>query len=309
MLSKTGASIHSACPLPADVWRKRALQRIEEWYAATHTSGNGRPGEKIEFRELMYQTNLFRLNCPSVLFPDPTPEMRKSSLNAIIAIASVYSRNVRLGKLFYIWHALFQLFESGICLLETIISAVRLAAAGKPCYLTGFDAAVLTRTVRTIPQLLRKIAQRWPRVSTHAKFLEDHSGVTLDCLNHWSRGNLPAITTMDLNAETTLRRILVPLETPTPQAPMTDHHSSETTPPPQYLTLSALGEDEQLPPGFSDALPSMHTSVDSPWNLELFWNKSPNGLAPSLNSDELSWDFPGVELDQIFAAFKDGQSI
>ncbi|KAF4311265.1 positive regulator of purine utilization [Botryosphaeria dothidea] len=320
MLSKNGASPLSSCPLPLDVWRKRAVRRIEEWYAATHTSGNGRPGEKIEFRELMYQTNIFRLNAPSVRFPDPTPDMRKNGLNAIITIASIYSRNTRLGKLFYIWHALYQLFECGVCLLETVISAVRKAASGDQCSLAGFDAAVLTRTIRTIPQLLHKIAQRWPRVSMHAKFLEDHSGTALDCLTHWSTGNLQAVQGVDLTAETTLHRLMVPIDSPPQQAqpndppvdPLTQLLSAAATPVPQHVTLGSF-EDDQLPPildGMNPyAAPNIETPMDSSWNLELFWNQSPNGIAPSLKSDELSWDFPGVDLDQIFAAFKDGQSL
>lgn len=320
MLSKNGASPAASCPLPLDVWRKRAVQRIEEWYAATHTSGNGRPGERIEFRELMYQTNIFRLNAPSVRFPEPTPDMRKNALNAIIAIASIYSRNTRLGKLFYIWHALYQLFECGVCLLETVISAVRKAAAGESCYLTGFDVAVLTRTIRTIPQLLRKIAQRWPKVTTYATFLEHRSGTALDCLTHWNTGNLHAITAMDLTAESTLRRLMVPVGSPPqpaqPDAPPIDPLaqllSAAATPIPQHITLGSY-ENDQLPPileGINlDTVPNIQSPMDSSWNLELFWSQSPNGVAPSLKSDELSWDFPGVDLDQIFAAFKDGQTL
>ncbi|OJD29633.1 positive regulator of purine utilization [Diplodia corticola] len=320
MLSRNSSSSLSPCPLPLEVWRKRAVQRIEEWYAATHTSGNGRPGERIEFRELMYQHNIFRLNCSSIRFPEPTLEMRKNSLNAAIAMASIYARNTRLGKLFYIWHALYQLFDAGVCLLETIMFATRQAAAGEPCCLHGFDAAVLTRTVRTIPHLLRKIALRWPKVLTHAKFLEDHSSVALECLSHRSCGNLQAIRDMDLSAEAVLRRIMVPTEgvlqqqPPDPPAvdPMADLFAPAATPAPQRVTIDSF-RDDQLPPildGINmDEMPSIDTPVDTSWNFELFWNQSPDGAAPSLKSDELTWDFPGVDLDQIFAAFKDGQSL
>ncbi|KAL1631293.1 hypothetical protein SLS54_000052 [Diplodia seriata] len=234
MLSRNGSSSLSPCPLPLEVWRKRAVQRIEEWYAATHTSGNGRPGERIEFRELMYQHNIFRLNCPSIRFPEPTSEMRKNSLNAAIAMASIYSRNTRLGKLFYIWHALFQLFDAG---------------------------------------------------------------------------------DMDLSAETALRRIMVPAEGSQQQQPVdsiTDLLASAATPAPQRVTLDSF-QDGQLPPILErvnmDEMQSIQTPIDTSWNLELFWNQSSSGAAPSLKSDELSWDFPGVDLDQIFAAFKDGQSL
>lgn len=319
MLSWNRSSSISPCPLPLEVWRKRAVQRIEEWYAATHTSGNGRPGEKIEFRELMYQHNLFRLNCPSIRFPEPTLEMRKNCLNAVIAITSIYSHNTRLGKLFYIWHALYQLFEAGVCLLETIISATRQAANREPCCLHGFDAAVLTRAIRSVPYLLRKIAQRWPKVSTHVNFLEKHSPVALECLSHWASGNLQALRQMDLSAEPVLRQTMVPTEEIPQQQPdvlpvdsITQLLSAAATPAPQRVTLDSF-QDDQLPPildGINMAeMPNIQTPNDTSWNLELFWNQSPNGLAPSLKSDELSWDFPGVDLDQIFAAFKDGQSL
>ncbi|KAF2088376.1 hypothetical protein K490DRAFT_5089, partial [Saccharata proteae CBS 121410] len=188
VISKIGPHCSTKLSIPVELWRTQAIQRIESWYALTHTSSDGRLGEKIEFRDIMYHTNLFRFNCPSPQFPEPSVEMRKRCLHSIIALASIYTRTSRVGKLFYIWHAAHQLFECGVCLVETVLESVRSSSCGGPSVISDFDGSVLAKTVRTIPRLLQKISHRWSPVGRHAKFLEDCSPPVLDCLEYWARG-------------------------------------------------------------------------------------------------------------------------
>ncbi|KAK8227048.1 hypothetical protein IWZ00DRAFT_366505 [Phyllosticta capitalensis] len=299
ILPKFGTATPVVCPIPIDAWRKRALQRLEDWYVAVHTSSNGRPGEKIEFRELMYQTNLFRLNCPSMHFAAPTTDMRRAALNATIALVTIYSRNTRFGKLFYIWHAVYQLFECGVCLLETLISGIR--PSSSPSHLAGFDPSVVQRTLQAIPQLLRKVSTRWPQVDKHARFLQDASDACLDAYLQWSRGESRPLSPALLEWEERLRRLMIPKE-------KEETHNAEPSapsppPPTPSASLQAI-----LDNAGDQGLPFTPTQAESPWNYDLLFDlPTTGGLAPSVQSDELSWDFPGFDLDQIFSAFQDGQ--
>ncbi|KAK8164122.1 hypothetical protein IWX90DRAFT_249924 [Phyllosticta citrichinensis] len=304
ILPKFGTATPVECPIPIDAWRKRALQRLEDWYVAVHTSSNGRPGEKIEFRELMYQTNLFRLNCPSMHFPTPSIEMRRASLNATIALVSIYSRNTRFGKLFYIWHAVYQLFECGVCMLETIISGIR----ATPSHLAGFDVSVLQRTLKAIPQLLRKVSTRWPQVERHAQFLEEAIEACLDCFLLWSRGQAQPLPPLLTDLEERLRRLMIPKEKTNGSAgdlPVASPSVAALATP--VTSLQAILDNDAGPENVPESIPFTPTQVESPWNYDLLFDLPTGGLAPSVQSDELSWDFPGFDLDQIFSAFQDGQ--
>jgi len=155
-------------------WFANMHERLYSWREQTRSQNvlDGKLAEKIEFYELLYQYQIFRLNRLSPRCPEPSLEMRKKALDAAILMLEEYSRNQRLGKFFYVWQAAHQLLELGVSILESILYGLEISSTTKPTHLDSLDPAILIKTIRTVPTLLQFAAKRWPAIHPQAVAFE-----------------------------------------------------------------------------------------------------------------------------------------
>jgi hypothetical protein len=155
-------------------WFTNMHERLYSWREQTRSQNvlDGKLAEKIEFYELLYQYQIFRLNRLSPRCPEPSLEMRKKAQDAAILMLEEYSRNQRLGKLFYVWQAAHQLLELGVSILESVLYGLEISSTTQPTHLDSLDPTVLIKTIRTVPTLLQFAAKRWPAIHPQAVAFE-----------------------------------------------------------------------------------------------------------------------------------------
>jgi hypothetical protein len=294
---------------------------VAKWYHETKSNRIDGSSQKIEFYEIMYQSLLLRMNRLSQLYPEPSPDMRRKAINAAVNITKEYSQNYRIGKFFYYFAAAHRLVETGVTLLESILSAF--LSLDEDNYLIGYDIAVLTTAINAIPQLLRAVSQRWPDILHEAVAIEEAAVPVLEKLDQWSRGQVPMITLPDRLLRIRLTKFLI--------SPMLSAEDSRTRTNNEEENELCEGQNTHYPAdtglerslGCSDTLhqgtlnlqpdfgeqygttwpgsPAGQQFVD--WNSETF-----PGTSASNPYEEMDWDIlAGLGMDEIFAALDDGR--
>ena len=287
----------------------RMQERLNDWYQTTRQSIN--LGEKIEFHELLYRCQVLRLNRPSPRCPNPTTEMRKKTLQASIALIKEFSVLDRIGKLFMLWHAAHFIIEAAICLLASVLTEMESAAQDRT-HLGGEDVTILTKYIKTFPPLLKKLSRRWPNVEQHASSLDLISLSVLENLDNWSNGGM--VWTSEFCALQQRLDQFSPFSAfPSgTQAVADDHHEM-----PRVELYPAV--NGSILPGHSgtifDSSGFQHATAGSASTNAGWVDPQPPVEHSSLiyedsygfnDGDVPSWDFSGIDFEEIFAALLDG---
>lgn len=184
-------------------WLEAAQHRVEEWRLATESR---EIADKVQFRDIMCQLATIRLNRVSPQSPHPDLTMRRKSIFACMAMVREYATSLRLGNLFYIFHAYWHLFEVTVVLLEAIHTGLDLIIQRQESWLGLSDSVAIMRTMKTIPYVLRGIATRWPQIQQAVKDLEATIDPALRKVQEWMDGSI--ISKADAQELKVLRRFL-----------------------------------------------------------------------------------------------------
>jgi hypothetical protein len=187
-------------------WYDDIHQRLEKWYGSFKSHEPTDLASKIEFYEIMYQAQVFRLNRSSPRCPNPTLEMRRRATIASIALIREYALMQQVGKFFYIWHGIHYLVEYGVSLLELILSGMEHSGQIET-HLDGLNITTLTGTIRTVPHLLRKVSNRWPDIRRHASAIEEITTLVHQKLNERAKGHSVNATDADLTMQQMRHRL------------------------------------------------------------------------------------------------------
>ncbi|KAK4940320.1 hypothetical protein LTR10_019536 [Elasticomyces elasticus] len=286
-------------------WYTSVQERMNAWYQTTRQSIN--LGEKIEFHEMLFQCQILRLNRPSPRFPRPSKEMNKKTLQISIALIKEYATVDRMGKLFNIWHAAYYIFESGVCLIAMILTGLE-SSEQDHRILMEEDVTILMKYIKILPSLLWKISRRWPGVAPHASTIDSLCAAILVKLEERASGGL--IWDAEFYAvKDKVSQLL--LFSPMPagaQATLIDESQAveaELPPPSDGHSLSM-----DLGVGFNPSHSQDLTTGAVPFYPD--WSLSEANLDPSSlvypdpygfsDGDALSWDFAGMDSDEILAA-------
>ena len=294
-------------------WFAHVHRRLDMWHQTTRQSINLL--ERIEFYELLFQSQILRLNRPSPRFPHPSLQMRKKALQASIALIKEFSAVDRVGKLFNIWHAAYYVVEAGICLMATILTGM-ISPGQVHSHLEGEEIPILAKYVKTFPSLLGKISRRWPKIAAHASALNEISLAVTEKLQQWSSGAtllgsdlyglqemlvqfskfspIPSATQMAVGGETTNVTIVEPY-------PVIDVN---TLPLENGLVLETTGFQAM---GTSSA-PAL---VDwaGPYSAAQDGTSVYSDPYGFNGADTLTWDFAGMDSEEILAALLDGEPL
>lgn len=167
--------------------------------------------------------------------------MRRKATNAAIALIREYALMQRLGKFFYVWHGVHYLVEYGVSLL-LILSG--LEHSGTETHLDGLDITTLTRTIRTVPQLLRKVSSRWPDIRRYASAIEELTTPVHQKLNEWAKGHSVNVTDTDPTTQQTRRKLnrFLLFSTPSATEAPTLSNFGETSRTNDFSVLDAAAE-------------------------------------------------------------------
>lgn len=291
-------------------WQAQIQIQLGDWYQTIRQSVN--LTEKIEFHELLYQIQILRLNRPTPRCPVPTEKMRKTAIKASISLIREYGILDRLGKMFMLWHAAHCLVESGVYLLTSILIDMESLNQDRK-QVCGEDISIVDRYVKTLPSLIWKVAGRWPSVSTYASTLEAISASVLKSLKQWSDkddswiqdsaslkeklGQLTLFSPTSSQAPTNL--LLQPAEI--------DHHgpSNIVSRLPSYSNSGLNSVNHQ-----TSTIDALNSTLTSDWlnvqsNLDQDFPTFQESSILDYN-DPMTWDFSGIDSEEIFAAFLDG---
>lgn len=283
--------------------------RLDEWYRAVRESIN--LTEKIEFHELLFQGQVLRLNRASPRCPLPTEDMNKKAVKASIALIKEFTVLHRLGKMFMLWHAAHTAVEAGVYLLSSVLRGIEFENHDRQ-HLGGEDTSILVRYVQMFPSLIRKISHRWPSMVLYASSLESISVSVLDYLQQWSDGQDSwRSESASLREKLEQLTLFVP---PSSQDQAPPSGPSQTTDMSQALGVS-FHLSEQIAPTFasSEFQAPLHQEIGS---IDRSWVEGQTGLDQTLPSftesyffdygNSMTWDFSGIDSEEIFAALMDG---
>ena len=291
-------------------WRTSMQTRLEAWYQTVRQSAS--LSEKIEFHELLFQIQLLRLNRPSPRCAKPTRNMRKRALNASIVLIKEYSILDRLGKMFMLWHAAYCVAESGVYLLSYVLTEVASKSADRQ-HMEGEDVSILAKHIKTFSSLMGKISRRWPSISPYASTLGATCSSVLNILRQWSTGQtVPTSDYFPLREELDKMGTLSSTASPR-QVPINVEPQSEL-----YLPL---GTSSQLQGHTYTTFDSANFPIASNEAVSLMnagWMGGQLSLDPSFSvlpepyaidyNDPMTWDFSGIDSEEIFAAMLEGGS-
>ena len=324
-------------------WYDDAHQRLEEWHESFKSHQTMDLANKIEFYEIMYQAQVFRLNRSSPRYPHPTLGMRRKAINAAIALIREYDLMQRLGKFFYIWHGTHYLVEYGASLLELILSGLEHSGQTET-HLDGLDVTILSRTITFVPQLLRKVSRRWPDIQRYASAIEEITLPVHHKLDEWARGHsgnvsddmptqqirrklnrfllfsTPSITDAPAiaNLEGTSRNNNFDILLAAAQGYTATHDPSLIHQDMMRNTEYMLPQPTclQMAPSQSDTTPlisSLDTSLTPSQQLSQAYDQSDlyadPGSMGSGASDGFYWNMAGLNSEEIFAAFLEGRDV
>jgi hypothetical protein len=268
--------------------------------------------------------------------------MRRKATNAAIALIREYAQMQRLGKFFYIWHGIHYLVEYGVSLLELILSGLEYAGQTET-HLDGLDITSLTRTIRTVPQLLRKVSSRWPDIRRYASAIEEITTPVHQKLNEWAMGHSVNVTDTDLATQQTRRKLnrFLLFSTPSATEAPTMSNFGETSRTNDFSVAAAeaysticdpslsqrdiIGDTEytlsqtanlQMASIQSGTAPII-SPLDTGWSPNQHFNPAydqselyaDSGSIGSGGSDGLFCDMAGVNFEEIFEAFLEGRDV
>ncbi|RDL41628.1 uncharacterized protein BP5553_01607 [Venustampulla echinocandica] len=314
-------------------WFSNIHDRLDSWYHSVREDTE--VSDKIQFYEIHYRTQVFRLNTLSARCPAPTFEMRTKALkSALMLIKDLYAMQ-RLGKLFYVFHYSHYVVEFGLSLLETITAGAE-DIGKRPTHLDNIDVALLTGAVRSIPALLQQLSYRWPPLQQTASTFDSLSAPILQSLERYSEGDhLGYITTPSVKLR--IRHLLMgSFLTNSVHEPLVDTEQQDGSVfvPDNIETLFAVpplllpdGEaifhmQQQVPINNSlvaidpnQALPSQ--IFDRSWSIDNAFQHGYNqtypntdlGTAGSVTDENFFWDIAGLNTDDIFTALLEGRDI
>ncbi|KAI1629123.1 hypothetical protein EDD37DRAFT_644888 [Exophiala viscosa] len=286
-------------------WYTSVQDRLNAWYQTTRQSIN--LGEKIEFHEMLFQCQILRLNRPTPRFPRPSREMNKKTLQISIALIKEFATVDRVGKLFNIWHAAHYMFESGVCLIAMIVAELE-SSEQDLTLLMEEDVTILMKYIKILPSLLWKISRRWPGVAPHASTIDSLCAAVLVKLEERASGGAIWDSHFhELKDKVSHLLLFSPLPAGTQATPIAESQAVESQfpPAPNGHGLS-MDPDVCFNPSDSQNLTTGIVPFYPDWTLSDA-NLDPGSLVyPDpygfSDADALSWDFAGMDSDEILAA-------
>lgn len=308
-------------------WLENTRNRSKTWREVLDSR---QFASNIEFRDLMYQFQRFRLNRISPRLPNPSHDMRRECIEAGTFIIADYCRILRQGNLFYWHHCCWHLFEIGIALVEAAHTGINLAWKRQETFLQSADADDITRAMHSIPFILRKMNHQWPQVERMVLELEEVFNHALPRLKEWVDAKATAPSHADdLGAirkyflgEAYEAQADVPCHASEPSAQITD---PSVTPLGGSMTTQEarqMIQPETMLTDVSHLSDTLGSSISptNPVRSDPIRIGSPNAFISKPNDLHMSFDIDsnvqdlsfwhggGLELDDIFTAFNEGRS-
>lgn len=288
-------------------WRSSMQKRLEVWHQTVRQSVS--LSEKIEFHELLFQNQILRLHRPSPRCAVPSSNMRKTALKASIALIKEYNIFDQLGKMFMLWHASYCTIEAGVYLLSFVLQNLESASLDRQT-MDGEDISILAKYIKIFSNLINKISRRWSSIGPYASTLTTVATSVLGFLQRWSTGQsiprseynpfkekLEEMGTLSATASPTPAFASIQIQSELDSSPNTPSQLQGYT----YTLFNSLIPQQALnePASFMD-----HGSMQGQLNLDSSLSIFPDSYA--IDNDPMTWDFPGVNSEEIFAAMLEG---
>ncbi|KAH8646261.1 hypothetical protein BX600DRAFT_158326 [Xylariales sp. PMI_506] len=252
-------------------------RRLIDWYQTTRR--DSKLSHCVESHPTLFHAQMLRLNRPSPRCPEPTREMHKTCITSSLALIKEFGLKDGVGQLFYSWYSVAWLVEAGICLLASVLVSMEMAS-GESTHLEGQDVTILVRYMQEAPLLLWKLSRRWPQISQHASVIGAVSTIVSQRLQLWSAGQL-----LDQSDFSSLKMRLDQMSrfSPFPARPQRANQD--------VLSLSNDSAETAFDNG------AFQPALD--FNLPIV-----TSMYTDTENDILSWDFGGMDSEDILLAFQ-----
>jgi hypothetical protein len=230
-------------PSEIQLWHGTASRRLREWYTITHGAKNQNLAQTIQFNELIFNFLLFRLNRPSPGYPIPTLEMLQQSISAALRIISIYTYNAGEGLLFYIWHAMQQLFELTVFFLQLILGAIQSFAPADLWILNKINLQRLDEAVEGAFNVMWRMSERWPETGNCIACLQYVSKPILLEMQNWLQQDRPLVAQLDSRVEAQMRSLVEAFNLPFQQTFSTISNEGITNDLVSHITPILLDQD------------------------------------------------------------------